>query len=179
MLYSLLTNLKQQNLHTLHICHQRMRQHLGNSWFIGSSLMCRQLWISSFTVRNVCLWYMCTKQEKEKENWNACWWYLGVFSPLILQNTVKRGKNHCSLKWGNRGTEKSKGWLRISILTDLGMHAADSCCIVSSCHHGFMTFILNVLWKPYLFSSRSSFLVRSKLPVMSEDRTCKEYSTVP
>lgn len=116
MLYSLLANLKQQNLHTLHICHQRMRQHLGNSWFISSSLMCRKLWISSFTVRNICLWYMCTKQEKEKEkeNWNACWWYLGVFSPLILQSPVMRGKNHGSLKWGNRGTEKSKGWLRIS-----------------------------------------------------------------
>lgn len=159
--------------YTLHVCHHRMEQHLGNSWFISSSLMCRKLWISSFTVRSICLWCMCSKQggekvkKKKRKNWNFYWSYLGVFSPLILQDTVKRGNNHCSLKWGKKGTEKSKGWLRISILTDLGMHVANACCIVSSCHHGYMVFILNVLLKPYSSPFRSLFLTHSKLPVMS------------
>lgn len=151
--------------YVLHICHQRLEKHLGNSWFVSSSIICRKCWLpnmqSAWEPVIVCVW-------SRGKNRNVYRWYLGVFSPLVLQDTVKRGNNCCLLKQGDSSTEKSKSWLRISVLSDLGTHAADAYCITSSCCHGFMMFILNDLWKTCSFSSRSLFLVHSKLPVVRD-----------
>lgn len=117
-------------------------------------------------------WDACVRNRGK--SWNVWRWYLGGFSSLVLQDTIKRGNNHSSQKQGSGSTEKSKSWLRISIPSDLGTRAADACCVTSSCCHGFMMFILNDLLKTCSFSSRSLFLVHSKLPVLSETWTCKD-----